>query len=440
MDLVKYPEYKDSGAEVIDDIPKSWETHNMKFLIESIESGKREDVIDKKYAFSIGGEHINWNGSLNLKNERYVSKDFYNNLNKGKIKLNDVLLVKDGATIGKTAFISDKPFEKMAVNEHVFIIRSNDMILPKLLYYLVRSNLGFMQIKLTENGSAQGGINSSFPSDVYFPVCDELSTQYKIANYLDNKIAKIDKTIEINQKLIELLEEKRVALINQVVTKGLNPDVEMKDSGIEWIGEIPKHWGCQKISTLSNIGRGASPRPIDDPKYFDENGEYSWVRISDVTSSNKYLKRTTEKLSALGKSLSVSIEPGNVFVSIAGSVGKPIISKIKCCIHDGFVYFKNLTIMDEYLFYIFEGEEPYKGLGKLGTQLNLNTETIGNIFIPLPTKLEQQDIVEYLDNKLANLDKTKSKIQEQIALLEEYKESLIYNVVTGKVDVRGENI
>lgn len=440
MDLVKYPEYKDSGIGLIGEIPEHWNFHKMKFLIGSIESGKRKESNEGKYAFSVGGEHVNWDGSLNLKNERYISKEYYNNLNKGKIELNDILLVKDGATIGKTAFVSNKPFEKMAVNEHVFIIRSSELIFPKLLYYLIKSNLGFVQIKLTETGSAQGGINSEFPSKVYFPLCGELSTQKQIANYLDNKIAKIDEVIENNEKLMELLEEKRVALINQVVTKGLNPNVEMKDSGVEWIGEIPEHWRCQKISTLSNIGRGASPRPIDDPKYFDENGDYSWVRISDVTSSNKYLKRTTEKLSALGKSLSVAIEPGNVFVSIAGSVGKPIISKFKCCIHDGFVYFKNLTIMDEYLFYIFEGEEAYKGLGKLGTQLNLNTETIGNIFIPIPTKLEQQSIVDYLDKKLTNLDKTKSKIQEQINLLEEYKESLIYNVVTGKVDVRGEDI
>lgn len=436
MNLVRYPEYKDSGIWWIGEIPEHWGAFRIKDYLNFNIGGTPPTKVTEYFE----GENI-WISIVDINsNEGDVISDSSVKISDEAIRNSNVKLIHKGSllysfklSVGLTAFAGCDLY----TNEAIASFEPNEYVDLNFLKYVF--NAGFEN---NANVNIYGAklFNSDLIKFSKFVMPFDITEQKQIANYLDNKIAKIDKTIENNQKLIDLLEEKRVALINQVVTKGLNPDVEMKDSGIEWIGEIPKHWGCQKISTLSNIGRGASPRPIDDPKYFDENGEYSWVRISDVTSSNKYLKRTTEKLSALGKSLSVSIEPGNVFVSIAGSVGKPIISKIKCCIHDGFVYFKNLTIMDEYLFYIFEGEEPYKGLGKLGTQLNLNTETIGNIFIPLPTKLEQQDIVEYLDNKLANLDKTKSKIQEQIALLEEYKESLIYNVVTGKVDVRGENI
>lgn len=436
MNLVRYPEYKDSGIWWIGEIPEHWGAFRIKDYLNFNIGGTPPTKVTEYFE----GENI-WISIADINsNEGDVISDSSVKISDEAIRNSNVKLIHKGSllysfklSVGLTAFAGCDLY----TNEAIASFEPNEYVYLNFLKYVF--NAGFEN---NANVNIYGAklFNSDLIKFSKFVMPFDITEQKQIANYLDNKIAKIDKTIENNQKLIDLLEEKRVALINQVVTKGLNPDVEMKDSGIEWIGEIPKHWGCQKISTLSNIGRGASPRPIDDPKYFDENGEYSWVRISDVTSSNKYLKRTTEKLSALGKSLSVSIEPGNVFVSIAGSVGKPIISKIKCCIHDGFVYFKNLTIMDEYLFYIFEGEEPYKGLGKLGTQLNLNTETIGNIFIPLPTKLEQQDIVEYLDNKLANLDKTKSKIQEQIALLEEYKESLIYNVVTGKVDVRGENI
>lgn len=436
MNLVRYPEYKDSGIWWIGEIPEHWGAFRIKDYLNFNIGGTPPTKVTEYFE----GENI-WISIADINsNEGDVISDSSVKISDEAIRNSNVKLIHKGSllysfklSVGLTAFAGCDLY----TNEAIASFEPNEYVDLNFLKYVF--NAGFEN---NANVNIYGAklFNSDLIKFSKFVMPFDITEQKQIANYLDNKTAKIDKTIENNQKLIELLEEKRITLINQVVTKGLNPDVEMKDSGIEWIGEIPKHWGCQKISTLSNIGRGASPRPIDDPKYFDENGEYSWVRISDVTSSNKYLKRTTEKLSALGKSLSVSIEPGNVFVSIAGSVGKPIISKIKCCIHDGFVYFKNLTIMDEYLFYIFEGEEPYKGLGKLGTQLNLNTETIGNIFIPLPTKLEQQDIVEYLDNKLANLDKTKSKIQEQIALLEEYKESLIYNVVTGKVDVRGEDI
>ena len=204
-----------------------------------------------------------------------------------------------------------------------------------------------------------------------------------------------------------------------------------KDSGVEWIGEVPSHWEVRKIKTFSPAKRGASPRPIDDPKYFDENGEFSWVRIADVSASDKYLTTTTQKLSNLGSSLSVKRYPGDIFISIAGTVGKPIISSIKCCIHDGFVYFPYLKNMNtEFLYYIFMSGQPYLGLGKLGTQLNLNTETIGNIYIPYPSVEVQNLIVSYLNKKCSEIDNVISAQQKRIALLQELKQSVITHAVT----------
>src|SRR6266849_1682216 len=141
-----------------------------------------------------------------------------------------------------------------------------------------------------------------------------------------------------------------------------------KDSNVEWLGKIPAHWEVKKIKRLCQVKRGASPRPIDDPIYFDDDGEYAWVRISDVTASAKYLQRTEQKLSLVGQSKSICLGPDELFLSSAGTVGKPIITQIKCCIHDGFVYFIGLDQYKEYLFYVFSGGELYKGLGKLGTQ------------------------------------------------------------------------
>src|SRR5262249_48832018 len=121
-----------------------------------------------------------------------------------------------------------------------------------------------------------------------------LSEQRAIATFLDRETTKINKLIAKKERMIELLQERRTAIINQAVTKGLHPDVPMKDSGVEWLGEIPAHWEVKKIKRLCLVRRGASPRPIDDPTYFDDNGEYAWVRISDVTASNKYLQITEQ--------------------------------------------------------------------------------------------------------------------------------------------------
>jgi type I restriction enzyme, S subunit len=203
-----------------------------------------------------------------------------------------------------------------------------------------------------------------------------------------------------------------------------------KDSGVEWLGRVPAHWESKKIKRLCLVKRGASPRPIEDPIYFDDDGEYSWVRISDVTASTKYLERTEQRLSEHGKSKSVSLEPGELFLSIAATVGKPIITKIKCCIHDGFVYFVGLKQNREYLFYLFSSGELYKGIGKTGTQLNLNTDTIGDIRIPLPSSSEQNVVVAFLDRETAKINALVAKKERLIALLLEKRAALITRAVT----------
>jgi len=203
-----------------------------------------------------------------------------------------------------------------------------------------------------------------------------------------------------------------------------------KDSGVEWIGQVPNHWKVLKIKRLTRVKRGASPRPIDDPIYFDDDGEFSWVRISDVTTSKMYLNESTEKLSALGASLSVKLTPGQLFISICATVGKPCITKIKCCIHDGFVYFPDFKGDNRFLYYIFEAGEAYNGLGKLGTQLNLNTDTVGSITIGLPPLNEQIAIANFLDQKTAEIDGLIADKEKLIELLQEKRQAIITEAVT----------
>lgn len=206
---------------------------------------------------------------------------------------------------------------------------------------------------------------------------------------------------------------------------------EYKDSGVEWLEEVPREWDIIKIKHLSTVKRGASPRPIDDPKYFDDNGEYAWVRIADVSASDMYLLNTTQTMSDLGSSLSVKLEPNQLFLSIAGTVGKPCINKIKACIHDGFVYFPELKIPNKYLFYVFAGEQAYKGLGKMGTQLNLNTDTVGDIKVALPkSQSDIYKIIEFLDHETTKIDHLIEKQQQLIELLKEKRQAVISHAVT----------
>lgn len=214
------------------------------------------------------------------------------------------------------------------------------------------------------------------------------------------------------------------------------PYPKYKPSGVEWLGDVPEHWSVKAIKWESPVLRGASPRPIDDPIYFDdEDGEYSWVRISDVTSAGMYLGVTEQKLSLLGSSLSVKLEPGSLFLSIAGSVGKPCITQIKCCIHDGFVYFPRFKGEAKFMYYLFACGEPYRGLGKLGTQLNLNTDTVGSIVAGFPDTSEQRAIAAFLDRETGRIDRLVAKKRELIERLKEKRTALISAVVTGKAGI-----
>lgn len=213
----------------------------------------------------------------------------------------------------------------------------------------------------------------------------------------------------------------------------MSKQVEYIDTGVNWIGEIPSTWKSKRIKMLTRVKRGASPRPIDNPIYFDEEGEFAWVRIADVTASERYLENTTQRLSELGSSASVKRYPDDFFLSIAGSVGKPIITKIKCCIHDGFVYFPDLKINPEFLYYVFSTGLPYLGLGKLGTQLNLNTDTVGDIYIPIPNEKEIENIVSFLDLKTLEIDKIISQKQKLIECLKEERMEIINQAVTGNL-------
>jgi len=269
-----------------------------------------------------------------------------------------------------------------------------------------------------------------------------LREQREISIVIHKETAHIDSHVEEKTRFIELLTEKRQALITDAVKGKFDvrtgePYPKYKPSGVEWLGDVPEGWDVKKIKHLTPVQRGASPRPIDDPKYFDDDGEYAWVRIADVSASDGVLNRTTQTLSKLGSSLSVKIYPGELFLSIAGTVGKPCISAINACIHDGFVYFPMLGIDPKYLFRIFETGMCYFGLGKMGTQLNLNTETVGGISIALPpTPSHIAEILECIDRETDHIDSLVEEVKKSIELLKERRSALITAAVTGKIDLR----
>ncbi|RLD14250.1 MAG: restriction endonuclease subunit S [Caldiserica bacterium] len=446
MELKLYPKYKDSGILWIREIPEGWEVHRLKFLLSSLESGSREtgggSQLDEG-VFSLGGEHINWDGTLNLENPKLISEDYYNSMNQGKLKINDVLLVKDGATIGKTAILKEMKYKKMAVNEHIFLMRANKRIKPKLLYYLISSDSGFKQIKLTETGSAQGGINQDFKGLVLFTIPPNVKEQDSLISFLDKKTAKIDALIEKDKKLIALLKEKRTALINQVVTKGLDPNVKLKDSGIEWIGKIPEGWEVHRQKFLvSKINSGITPKGGAEvyeedgiPLLRSQNIHFEGLRLNDVAFIPEEIHKTM--LNSVVKNHDVLINITGASIGrctyVNGEFEKANVNQHVCIIRPKKINYKYLT----YFLISKHGQDQVFSIQMGSSREGLNFEQLGNFVISFPPLPDQTAIANFLDKATSKIDKTIQKIEKKIKLLEEYKKSLIHHVVTGKVDVRG---
>ncbi len=410
MSLPRYPAYKDSGVAWLGEVPGHWQPMKLKRLAK-IQNGK-----DYKHIETVGeGYPVIGSGGEFANASEYLFEG------------ESVLLGRKG-TIDRPLYINGAFW----VVDTMFYTKIASSAVAKYVYYCALT----IKFDLYSTNTAVPSMTQEDLGNIVFavPIFEE---QTAIAAFLDRETGKIDALVAEQQKLIALLKEKRQAVISHAVTKGLNHAAPMKDSGIEWLGEVPEHWVVQSIKWLSPVQRGASPRPIDDPKFFDDEGEYAWVRIADVSASDGELRETTQRLSELGSSLSVKIHPGELFISIAGTVGKPCISATKACIHDGFVYFPTLKIPPMFLYRIFEAGVCYGGLGKFGTQLNLNTDTIGSIRIALPPASELEEILFFLDSETAKLDALTAEAQRGIALLKERRSALISAAVTGKIDVRG---
>lgn len=216
--LNKNVNLKNSGINCIGKIPKHWQVKRLKDIIKVLESGSREKGgASDNGVFSLSAEHINWDGHFNFENEKFVSEEHYEKMTNGKLQVGDILLTKDGATIGKCAYLDRLYYEKMAINEHMFLMRSNNEVDSKFLYYLITSSIGFSQIRNTMKTTAIPGINSSFIMSVFFSL-PQIEEQKELVKYLDIKTYNIDRIIiEIN-KQVEKLKEFRKIIINEVVT------------------------------------------------------------------------------------------------------------------------------------------------------------------------------------------------------------------------------
>ena len=432
--LKPYVDMKDSGIEWLGDVPAHWEVRRLKYLLKERDTrsleGSEQLLSVSQYT---GVTEREPTGAGDLPDTRAASLVGYKRVDPDDLVVNIMLAWNGSMGVSQFSGITSPAY-------CVYRFRKNSH--PWYYHHLLRSPIYRGHIKAVSTGVVESRLRL-YTEDLYRleTHVPPLSEQAAIVSFLDHADRLIQSYISTKQRHLSLLEEQKQAIIHQAVTGQIDvrtskPYPAYKPSGVEWLGDVPEHWEVRRLKSLSIVKRGASPRPIGDSRYFDDNGEYAWVRIGDVTASNNYLEVTTQRLSRLGQSLSVRLQPGELFLSIAGSVGKPIITKIKCCIHDGFVYFPQFSGNAEFLCRVFSCGAPFAKLGKLGTQLNLNTDTVGIICLGWPPESEQEEIADFLVDATEGIDSAITSIEHQIDLLQEYRNRLIADVVTGKLDVR----
>jgi len=261
-------------------------------------------------------------------------------------------------------------------------------------------------------------------------VAPPLSEQQAIATVLSD----VDAQITSLDQLIAKKRDIKQATMQQLLTgKTRLPgfDEELKPSYKQTeIGMIPEDWEVKKLGDVAKICRGASPRPIEDPKWFNEYSNIGWVRISDVTKSVKYLFNTTQNLSEQGVKQSRFVKQENLIMSICATVGKPIITRIDVCIHDGFVIFEKPKVNIEYLYYYLSLiENNWSKNGQTGSQMNLNTTIIGNENITFPNNPEEQQAIATV---LSDMDAEIAALEQKRDKTHALKQGMMQELLTGK--------
>ena len=430
----RYERYKDSGVEWIGEIPEEWDVLKLKWIFKLVY--RYPTYYGIQYSdngvIEVRGEMLKGNGLIDVEScePRFISEEISNNYPMTKLKKDDIVMSVRG-TMGKIGLVTDN-IENANITANLLRLSPNkNKVYSKWLVWLMESSRFNEEL---DNYSDQTTIKTiRVPNllsiNIPLPKYDE---QNAIANFLDQKTAEIDGLIADKEKLIELLQEKRQAIITEAVTKGLNPNVRMKDSGIEWIGEIPEHWNLRRIRYLANIR---------NVKASDSDIDKTYVGLENIESkTGKLLTNGDDEQQFVGETANIFKKGDVLFGKLRPYLAKCIIADFDGrCTSELLVLKTTSYILPKYLHFFMLSPKfiDVVNSSTYGAKMpRASWDFIGNLEIPLPSIKEQEDIVEYLTEFISRIDDLISDINTQIQKLKEYRQSLISEAVTGKIDVR----
>ncbi len=438
-----YTKYKDSGIEWIGKIPESWVNRKISRSFNLIGSGTTPKADNLEY---YNNGDVNWILTGDLKDSvihnasKKITTEAFEKHSALKIFPPGTLLIAMyGATIGKVGILNIEA----CTNQACCALAESNSINSQFLYYWFIANK--QQIINLSYGGGQPNISQEIIKSLHIS-SPSLTEQTTIANFLDRKTTQIDETIAKKERLIELLEEERKAVINEAVTKGLNPNAKMKDSGIEWVGEIPEHWKLLKIKHTSYVKGRVGWKGLKSDEFLVHG--YSYLVTGTDFKNGKVHWQDCYQIDKerYEEDPYIQLKENDLLITKDGTIGKTaIVEGLEgyACLNSGIFVVRPLSkeFRSRFLYYILNSN--------VFTQFNNFTNTgstikhlYQNVFVefqyPMPPYDEQTKIIEYLAEYNEKTDLMIKKVLNEIDLLKEYKQALIFEAVTGKIDVRNE--
>ena len=441
---IAYPAYKDSGVEWLGDVPEHWTVERLN----DIASIKQSNVDKKSLAnqdevrlCNYVDVYYNSKITANLNFMKATASE--EEIKKFQLQKDDVIITKDSESpddIGIAALVIEN-VENLLCGYHLAIIRdANKLINGGFLYYALSSRPSCHQFLLAAKGVTRFGLSHSNIKNIQLSL-PKIHEQQQIADFLDEKTAHLDKLIGQKQQMIGLLNEKRMALITQAVTKGLDLTVPMKDSGVEWLGDVPKHWivaGLTKFIESQVDYRGKTPEKVKSGTFLVtarniKEGQINYDLSSEFVREEDYLEIMRRGIPEIGDVLFTTEAPLGEIANIDRTDIALAQRIIKIRGNSGVLnnYFLKYWMMSLMF------QQHLWSLATGSTALGIKASKIFELRCVIPPFQEQTDNADYIDTETQKIDDMITTVKQAIATLQEYRTALITAAVTGKIDVRG---
>jgi len=464
------------------ELTEGWVETSLKHILSSLESGSRPKGgvrgISKGIP-SIGGEHLNGNGGFRFDKIKFVSEEFFEKMNQGIIRVNDILIVKDGATTGKVSIVTkDFPYDKVAVNEHVFLCRLHLEISPNYIFYFLFSEIGQQRILNNFRGSAQGGINKNFAPNTIIPL-SPLAEQHRIVSVIESLFARLGAANERLERVPEILKKFRQSVLAAAcdgrLTEGWreeNQNIEYPEDFFNQISEkhhnkyiaacetakrkgeiapkkpknieptflenkdfigVPEKWIRMLLPDTGYMNRGTSRnRPRNDPSLF--GGKYPFIQTEEIARSNGRITTHKKTYNENGLAQSKLWPKGTVCITIAANIANSGILTYPACFPDSVVGVipDDEICNNEYLeYFVRTAKDNLSQFAPATAQKNINIAILNDVAIPLPPLLEQHEIVRRVDALFALADSIEAKVAAAKERTEKLRQSILAKAFSG---------